>query len=210
MPQASKGVSRWHTRSATRRAAEHVEILGYVQIVQALAEVWRHSDPSRRLPPVWDVIFSSPRSHSEEDRVLLAVLLRRIAEEFCSSTSTRPVAIGDRLQRRHSDELHVVRALKLIQREFGKAELSLTSVAAECGVSAPYLSHLLTARTRHHFRTHLKGTRLLQASHLLFSSTYSIKGVADRCGFRSTSAFNHAFREVFEMTPGEFRRWTLD
>ena len=48
--------------------------------------------------------------------------------------------------------------------------------------------------------------RLQQAEELLQSTQYSVKEIAEMCGFRNTAYFIRCFSEMFGVTPSIFRK----
>jgi AraC-like DNA-binding protein len=186
----------------------HAEIFAFTQSVQALALVLLDPDPVRRLSGVWDVLSQVPRCDRDDDRVVLSVILRRLAEGLCHAESARELSPEDRLRRAHVGDVHCLRALACIRREFANPALDLRAAANKCRLSAPYLSHLLSVTTGHGFHTHLSWVRILHGICLLAGSPLSIEEVADQSGFKSGSVLDHEFRKRFHMTPSELRRWS--
>ncbi len=85
-------------------------------------------------------------------------------------------------------------------------EISLAAVARECQLS---VSHFVRAFKRSMgqppYRWLLE-QRLKVAKELLKLSTMPMVEIAARCGFADQAAFIRAFKRMFEVTPGEWRR----
>jgi AraC-like DNA-binding protein len=135
------------------------------------------------------------------------VIVRRIVDAFYEAERPRELRLDARLRRARLRDVHTVRAMEHLRTGFTNPRLNLREVADKCRISAPYLSHLLSANTNHGFRKHLGGLRLLYAAHQLATTALSIEEVVDRSGFNNTAALDHGFKKFFHMTPGEFRRW---
>ena len=103
--------------------------------------------------------------------------------------------------------VHCARALDCIRREFADPTLDLRVTANKCRLSAPYLSHLISASTRHGFHTHLSGVRTLQAVNLLATTALSVREAQTSRVSAVTAAIDHQFKKRFNLTPGEFKRW---
>jgi len=185
----------------------HAEIFAFAQRAQTLAGVLLEPDPLRRLPGVWDVLSEAPRCNRDDDRCVLAVILRRLAEAFVRAERPRELPPEARIRRVHVSDVHCARALECVRREFANSALDLRAAADTCRVSAPYLSHLISVSTRHGFHAHLSGIRILYAINLLATTPLSIQEAADKSGFKSTTLLDHQFKRRFRMTPSEFRRW---
>jgi AraC-like DNA-binding protein len=159
------------------------------------------------LPGVWDVLSEVPRCDHDDDRVVLAVILRRLSEAFVRAERPRELPPEARIRRVHVSDVHCSRALECIRREFANSALDLRAVANKCRLSAPYLSHLISVSTRYGFHAHLSGVRILHAANGLATTPLSIQEAADNSGFKSTTVLDHEFKTRFCMTPSEFRRW---
>jgi AraC-like DNA-binding protein len=185
------------------------EVLTFAHAAQRLALVWIEADLVRLLSRVCDVLRDIPKSDATQDRVVVALIVRRIADAFVQTEPTADLTIEARQRRTDASDVHITRALQIVRREYATPALSLRAVAAECRVSTSYLSHLLTVKTRHGFRAYVSAVRLLHAAHLLATTALSVEEVAAQCGWNSTAALDREFRRRFQMTPGEFRRWTM-
>jgi AraC-like DNA-binding protein len=185
----------------------HAEVFAFAQKAQALALILLEPDPMRRLPGTWDVLSDLPRCDRNDDRVVLSIILQRLAEAFFRADSSRELSLEARLRRVKVGDVHCARVLDCIRRDFGNPGLDLRVAATKCRLSAPYISHLLSITTRHGFQTHLAWIRILHVVRLLVSSTLSIEEIADSSGFKSTSVLDREFRKRVNMTPSEFRRW---
>jgi transcriptional regulator GlxA family with amidase domain len=186
----------------------HLQVFTMAHAAQSLALVWVDSDPVSQLSRVCDVLRRMPRCVDPQDRVALALIVRDIAYAFAQAEEPRALPIEARLRRATVADIHLVRALAFMQREFVSPDLSLRAVADRCRISPAYLSHLFSVKTGHGFLTHLTAIRLLHSAFRLATSPLSIEEVADKCGWKSTAKLDHAFRQWFYMTPGEFRRWS--
>jgi AraC-like DNA-binding protein len=88
--------------------------------------------------------------------------------------------------------------------------LSLSSLAAEIGMSSHQLSELINSRLGMGFSRYVRGKRVEAAKALLVSApTQSILSVSMDTGFRSQSAFYSAFKEITGQSPGEYREANL-
>ena len=92
------------------------------------------------------------------------------------------------------------------EKAYRNEELSLSSLAAEVGVSSHQLSELVNARLGMGFSRYVRQRRVEAAKALLVSApSQSVLTVGMDTGFRSQSAFYAAFKEVTGQSPGEWR-----
>ncbi len=188
-------------------AQTHAQTHAFAQQAQTLALAWLDHDPSTRLPSVWAVIRHIPRGLPDEDRVVVALVIRAVAGRFCGSIPFA-VPIDTRLRWHRAPDVNVVRALEIALRRFGDPTLRLATIARQMHLSSSYLSGLVSRVTGYGMTTHLRLIRLLHATDRLAGTPLTIKEVAAACGYASTSELDTEFRTWFGMTPGEFRHWT--
>ena len=185
----------------------HPETHAFAQVAQTLALAWLDHDSSTRLPRVWAVIRHVPRDLPDEDRVVVALVIRAVAERFCGSIPFA-VPIDTRLRWHRAADVNVVRALEIALRRFGDPTLRLATIARQMHLSSSYLSGLVSTVTGYGMTTHLRLIRLLHAADRLGGTPLTIKEISADCGYASTSELDTEFRKWFAMTPGEFRHWT--
>jgi AraC-like DNA-binding protein len=102
-------------------------------------------------------------------------------------------------------ERGVVRAVRLIERDPGQ-RLELDVLAREANLSRFHFVRafaLATGLTPHRY---LLRARLRRAAVRLATNDARVVDVAEECGFRDLSNFNHAFRAEFGATPRAHRR----
>jgi two-component system, response regulator YesN len=100
---------------------------------------------------------------------------------------------------------YAIRALDAIERGFADSSLSVRAVAEALNVSPEHLCRVIKRETGDTFGGFLARTRIREARRLLESTTLSIKQIADRVGFRTSSHFDHVFRTISGVAPHEYR-----
>ncbi|NDL59173.1 helix-turn-helix domain-containing protein [Phytoactinopolyspora mesophila] len=75
-----------------------------------------------------------------------------------------------------------------------------------CNVSPAHLSRTMRVCAGTTPTRFVTGLRLERAASLLATTADSVTSIAHRCGFSSQSYFTRCFRDVYELTPREFRR----
>ncbi|HTU64739.1 MAG TPA: helix-turn-helix domain-containing protein [Steroidobacteraceae bacterium] len=100
--------------------------------------------------------------------------------------------------------------LMTTQKLYVNEALSLSSLAAELGISGHQLSELVNARLKMGFSRYVRERRVEAAKQLLVSApSQSILSVSLDTGFRSQSSFYAAFKEITGQSPGDFREAAL-
>jgi len=88
--------------------------------------------------------------------------------------------------------------------------LSLSSLAAEAGLTGHQLSELINSRLGMGFSRYVRERRIEAAKALLVNApAQSILSISMDTGFRSQSAFYAAFKELTGQSPGDFREVRL-
>lgn len=83
---------------------------------------------------------------------------------------------------------------------------TIAELAQVCGVSAGHLMRSFRQATGETIHGHVQRVRVERAETLLSGSSLSIKEIAHRMGFASSSSFSNAFRRLHGMSPSDLRR----
>ncbi|GGD66120.1 response regulator transcription factor [Paenibacillus nasutitermitis] len=99
----------------------------------------------------------------------------------------------------------VLLAMKLMHAQLAEP-ITLTSVAAEVGLSSFYLSRLFKEETGEAFNDYLTRLRIDQAIRLLKTTNLKVYEVAERVGIPSYRYFSVVFRGITGVSPTEFKK----
>ncbi len=86
-----------------------------------------------------------------------------------------------------------------------KQDISLDVLAEEFNVSKYYISHVFSNRIRINFRNYLALVRTEYAAGLIRTTDDSITNICLSAGFSSQRTFNRAFKQIYGMTPREYK-----
>lgn len=86
-----------------------------------------------------------------------------------------------------------------------KSDIRLSDLAGQLYLSPTYLSKYVKSRLNMNFVDYVNSIRLYHAVSELRSSDKKITNIAIDNGFPNITAFNHAFKKFYDMTPTEFR-----
>jgi AraC-like DNA-binding protein len=84
--------------------------------------------------------------------------------------------------------------------------LTLTELASHLNVSKYYLSRVFSTKLNTSFNNYINYIRLNFALTLIQSTSYTLTRISIDSGFESQRTFNRAFKEVFHLSPSEYRR----
>jgi AraC family transcriptional regulator len=85
-------------------------------------------------------------------------------------------------------------------------QLSVTDLAAECGMSPRHLIRTFKNSTGMTLSDYIASVRVDRARTALLRDDQPIKAVAFDCGFQSAAAFSASFRKATGMTPSAYRQ----
>jgi AraC-like DNA-binding protein len=86
--------------------------------------------------------------------------------------------------------------------------LTLSELASHLNVSKYYLSRVFSTKLDTSFNSYLNYIRLNYALTLIQSTSYTLTRISIDSGFESQRTFNRAFKEVFHLSPSEYRQRT--
>lgn len=89
--------------------------------------------------------------------------------------------------------------------EHYKEDISLTSVAKHCGITAPHLSRIINSQGNTSFSDIVNSFRIFEAKRLLEQTTLPISQIALDSGFGTIRSFNRVFQKYFNCLPRELR-----
>lgn len=146
-------------------------------------------------------IFCKPSCHSKVPNKENVVIFKNATEALsagfrpckrCQPTGSTP------------NNLWVEQIKQYLKHNF-QHELSLDTIAEDCHGSVSNLQRTFKSLTGISPTQYLTIIRLKHSQELLKTTDYSIKTVANRCGFNSDTYFNTLFKRHFQQTPLEYR-----
>ena len=90
------------------------------------------------------------------------------------------------------------------------SELSVSALAAQCGVSEVYYRRIFKMKYGVSPYQYLSNLRVRYAKELLRSSLCSLESAGQMAGFSSSAYFCRQFRKITGMTPTEYRKQAFD
>ncbi|MBR6525976.1 MAG: helix-turn-helix transcriptional regulator [Clostridia bacterium] len=109
-------------------------------------------------------------------------------------------------QRQKTDSHLLVAARKYVREHVYDADLSLSVVSREIGMSPSYFSAFFIREMGVGFSEYITSMRVEKAKELLHNSVKKINVIAQDCGFMSASYFINVFRRQVGCSPGEYRK----
>lgn len=86
-----------------------------------------------------------------------------------------------------------------------KQDITLETLAKEFSVSKFYISHIFSDKIKINFRNYLALIRAEYAASLIRSTNDSMTNICSCSGFASQRTFNRAFKQIYGMTPREYK-----
>lgn len=104
-------------------------------------------------------------------------------------------------------KLHQLKQLMLIEKQYQNENLSLANVADSLELSAHQLSELINTHFDYGFPRYIREQRINEAKRLLIAEpNSSVLAISMETGFKSQSNFYTAFKEISNVSPGQFRK----
>lgn len=103
------------------------------------------------------------------------------------------------------DERLMDRIMKVVNKNLDNPELSIELITKEVGISRAHLHRKLKELTNQNTTTFIRNIRLQQAANLLKEKRHSIVEIARIVGFSRANNFSTAFKELYGITPMEWR-----
>ena len=85
-------------------------------------------------------------------------------------------------------------------------DISLESAANALHVSKYYISHLFNEKLKVSFNDYINSLRTADAVAMLESGVRSVTEIAQKCGFNTVRTFNRAFKNIYGVTPSEYKK----
>lgn len=99
-----------------------------------------------------------------------------------------------------------IRNILLYLEQHFREPIQLSDLAKKFGYNKDYLSRLWSSTLKCGFKQYLGVLRARNAANLIRNSDDSISSIAYSSGFNSQRTFNRAFRELYNMTPAQYKK----
>ena len=144
-----------------------------------------------------NLVISLTEGREEEDvlRATMGLLFLYLTRYADTLSPDSPVSYEDAVLRT---------VLNDVSRHY--ASSSLTALAEQTGLSLPALSRLIRERTGFTFKELLQYKRFEAALELLRNTALPVTEIVARVGYENNSYFHRRFRDLYGMSPREFRR----
>lgn len=103
------------------------------------------------------------------------------------------------------NDVRLQQIFQYVSRNF-RYSLSLSELAERMFVSTATLSRFFKKQTGIYFADYVKNVRVRYAMQELLYSDSNITKIAVDCGFSNPSVFNKAFRDIYGLSPSDYRR----
>ena len=104
-----------------------------------------------------------------------------------------------------SDEIFMQRVMASINSHLSEVDFSVDVLCREVGISRASLHRKLKDQTNQSASIFIRNVRLRQAEKLLTTTTLRVNEIAARVGFKNLSYFINSFRELYGVSPTEWK-----
>lgn len=137
--------------------------------------------------------------HTRNEQRILQATMGVLFLELTNRTYTITVGAPSEYER----EL-VLKALAYVEENYQTANLEDFSRSVH--QPAYYISRLVKKYGPYTFSKYLQKRRLIQAAHLLETTSYSVEEIMEAVGYENSSHFHKLFKEEYFMTPKLYRK----
>ena len=109
-----------------------------------------------------------------------------------------------------NNKTYINSALKYISKAWNDESLTLDKVASAAGFSNDYFNRMFAEHTGMTVMEYVRNYRLIRSAVLLRSTDRSIIDIALDLGYSNQENYTKAFKNVFDMSPGEYRKKNAD
>lgn len=103
------------------------------------------------------------------------------------------------------DEVFMERLMTVINKHLSDTEFSIDSLCKEVGISRAGLHRKLKEKTNQSASIFIRNVRLKQAERLLLETNLRVNEIASQVGFKQSAYFVSSFKELYGVTPNEWR-----
>jgi len=100
----------------------------------------------------------------------------------------------------------LLRAMKHLEENCFRADLSITELANKCNMSEVYFRKLFLAQMGVSPKQYILDIRIEKAKQLLSDGMLKVGAVAEKCGFTNQYHFSRIFRQKTGLTPSEYMK----
>ena len=172
------------------------------ELVQKLRYVYRNPDISAQLYGLLRKIELEINLWDDHSGNLVTGYLHELTVLLARNRNT--------FQNTKPENRHICRILEELNKGFA-ADVSLTELAQRYHISPTSLSRLFKAQTGLTFQDYLSSLRLKHARMLLVENKHlTVAQVAARSGFNDSNYFSVRFRQLYGLSPLQYRKVSLD
>jgi AraC-like DNA-binding protein len=150
----------------------------------------------RDIPP--DVKYAFERIDKNDNKdlqlawivIILSLLIPRL-----ELTKKKPYPIEDMSYK----------LIKHIEEHFTES-ITQRSIASALSISESYVSRIFSEKIKMNFRRYIGALRAEYAARLIRTTNESLTSISEQAGFESQSTFNRIFKEIYGITPRDFRK----
>ena len=95
-------------------------------------------------------------------------------------------------------------AIEAIKNEYTKPDISISHLAALCGISDTYFRRIFSAKYGISPKEYIINLRIRYAKELLYSGEFSVSRVGELCGYGEPCHFSREFSRIVGSSPSEY------
>ncbi len=195
-----------------------------IQFVPDAKMPWKYFYVMFNSPTALDLLSAAKFSHSRpvykaKHTEEIEAIIENLSEHYTNPLTNKFRSIAALLEifsyiieeqnftkssQRVDKEIYIQKAFQIVERRYGDPEFRISEICSDLNISYPYLSQLFRELVGNSIISYLKNFRMREAR-VLLDQGERIGLVAEKCGYNSFSHFTKEFKEMFNITPSQYR-----
>lgn len=174
----------------------------YPDIENVCFDIHKTNEQKERLVEIYQELKERTLHPQPNDYIKINALLYEIVYILVTYYMVEDVEIRNKYKNIHSRQRHV---LDFIEEHYHE-DLSLELMSSQFHMSMEHFSRTFYKDFHVHFKTYLNNYRIYKAYPDVVKSDCTIQQIALKHGFSNVKSFITQFKELYEMTPLQYRK----
>ncbi len=195
-----------------------------IQFIPDNKSPWKYFYIMFNSPTAFDLLSAAKFSHlnpvyKAKHTEEIEAIIENLSEHYTNPSTNKFRAIAALLEifsylieeqtpakssHRVDKEIYIQKAFQIVEQRYTDPEFRISEICSTLNISYPYLSQLFRELVGNSIISYLKNFRMREAR-VLLDQGERVGSVAEKCGYNSFSHFTKEFKELFNVTPSQYR-----
>jgi len=108
------------------------------------------------------------------------------------------------MKQNDTDDDKITKIIHFVEENYSNPDLNVSYIADKFNISISHLSRYFKAKTGEGLAKYILNYRCQKAKEYIENTDYSIAKISELCGIETTGSFIHAFKRIYNITPGKY------